>query len=188
MMNVETVGIAGAGTMGSGIAHVFARAGMRVILCDVEQNLLDRALSQIRTNLGREAAKGKLAESEVEALARDFQPDVVFESVGGTANTVEQGIQAVRPGGRVVVLGLFMAPSHLDMRTLLMKEVMLTGSKVYGMSDHGHEFAAAVQMLPRYASELALLQTHQFSLAELPSAFAAAADKASGAVKVTVLP
>ena len=56
MTNVETVGIAGAGTMGSGIAHVFARAGMKVILCDVEQNLLDRALSQIRTNLSREAA------------------------------------------------------------------------------------------------------------------------------------
>ena len=67
MMNVETVGIAGAGTMGSGIAHVFARAGMRVILCDVEQNLLDRALSQIRSNLSREASKGKLAEGEVDA-------------------------------------------------------------------------------------------------------------------------
>jgi 3-hydroxybutyryl-CoA dehydrogenase len=57
--------------MGSGIAHVFARGGFRVILCDIEQRLLDRALTHIRTNLGREAAKGKLAESEIEpALAR----------------------------------------------------------------------------------------------------------------------
>ena len=71
MPNIQTVGVVGAGTMGSGIAHVFARSGMRVLLCDVEQNLLDRALSQIHTNLGREAAKGKLAESEVEpAVAR----------------------------------------------------------------------------------------------------------------------
>jgi 3-hydroxybutyryl-CoA dehydrogenase len=52
--------------MGSGIAHVLARAGFRVLLCDVEQRLLDRALGQIRTNLGREAAKGKLAEAEIE--------------------------------------------------------------------------------------------------------------------------
>jgi len=74
MTNIQTVGIAGAGTMGSGIAHVFARAGMRVILCDVEQNLLDRALSQIRTNLGREAAKGKLAESDVEAAVGRIVP------------------------------------------------------------------------------------------------------------------
>jgi 3-hydroxybutyryl-CoA dehydrogenase len=45
--------------------------GFKVLLCDVEQRFLDRALAQIRTNLGREAAKGKLAEAEVEpALAR----------------------------------------------------------------------------------------------------------------------
>jgi threonine dehydrogenase-like Zn-dependent dehydrogenase len=68
-----------------------------------------------------------------------------------------------------------------------MKEATLTGSKVYGMSEHGHEFAAAVERLPRYRSELALLQTHQFPLAELHAAFAAADDKRSQAIKVTVL-
>jgi 3-hydroxybutyryl-CoA dehydrogenase len=57
--------------MGSGIAHVFARSGFRVLLCDVEDRFLDRALNSIRTNLGREAAKGKFAESEIEpALKR----------------------------------------------------------------------------------------------------------------------
>jgi threonine dehydrogenase-like Zn-dependent dehydrogenase len=141
-----------------------------------------------QTVLARQLGLAPVAESEAEALAHDFQPDVIFESVGGTADTVAQAIQVVRPGGRVVVLGLFMAPSQLDMRTLVMKEVLLTGSKVYGMSDHGHEFAAAVQRVPRYTSELALLQTHQFKLADLRTAFSTAADKASGAVKVTVVP
>ena len=71
MAEIVTVGVVGAGTMGSGIAHVFARSGFRVLLCDVEQRFLDRALSQIRINLGREAAKGKFAEADVEpALAR----------------------------------------------------------------------------------------------------------------------
>jgi 3-hydroxybutyryl-CoA dehydrogenase len=57
--------------MGSGIAHVFARSGFKVLLCDVEQRFLDRALTSIRTNLGREAAKGKLAEADIElALTR----------------------------------------------------------------------------------------------------------------------
>jgi 3-hydroxybutyryl-CoA dehydrogenase len=71
MSDIQTVGVVGAGTMGSGIAHVFARAGMRVLLCDLEQRFLDRALAQIRTNLGREATKGKLQESEIEpALGR----------------------------------------------------------------------------------------------------------------------
>jgi 3-hydroxybutyryl-CoA dehydrogenase len=71
MSDIQTVGVVGAGTMGSGIAHVFARAGLRVLLCDVEQRFLDRALAQIRTNLGREATKSKLPESEIEpALGR----------------------------------------------------------------------------------------------------------------------
>ena len=66
MSDIQTVAVIGAGTMGSGIAHVFARSGFKVLLCDVEQRFLDRALAQIRTNLGREAAKGKLPESDIE--------------------------------------------------------------------------------------------------------------------------
>ena len=67
--SIQTVGIIGAGTMGSGIAHVFARSGFDVLLCDIEQTLLDKALAKIRTNLGREAAKGKLTAEELEAAA-----------------------------------------------------------------------------------------------------------------------
>jgi 3-hydroxybutyryl-CoA dehydrogenase len=71
MSDIQTVGVVGAGTMGSGIAHVLSRAGLRVLLCDLEQRFLDRALAQIRTNLGREATKGKLQENEIEpALGR----------------------------------------------------------------------------------------------------------------------
>jgi 3-hydroxybutyryl-CoA dehydrogenase len=89
MTNVETVGIAGAGTMGSGIAHVFARVGMRVILCDVEKNLLDRALSQIHANLGREAAKGKLAEGEVDAAVGRIVPTTDHDALSGADMAIE---------------------------------------------------------------------------------------------------
>ncbi len=74
MGDFTSVGVVGAGTMGSGIAHVFARAGLRVVLCDVEQRFLDRALGQIRTNLGREAAKGKLAVADIELVLERIQP------------------------------------------------------------------------------------------------------------------
>jgi 3-hydroxybutyryl-CoA dehydrogenase len=71
MPEIRTVGIVGAGTMGSGIAHVFARSGFSVLLCDLEEPFLSRAVGQIRTNLGREAAKGKLPANEVElSMAR----------------------------------------------------------------------------------------------------------------------
>ena len=70
-MEIKTVGILGAGTMGNGIAHVFARHGFTVLLCDVKQEFLDRALSTINKNLEREAAKGKIsAEDRQQALAQ----------------------------------------------------------------------------------------------------------------------
>jgi 3-hydroxybutyryl-CoA dehydrogenase len=61
---IKTVAVLGSGTMGNGIAHVFARAGYKVILRDVEQRYLDRALDTISKNLDREIKKGKLAENE----------------------------------------------------------------------------------------------------------------------------
>jgi len=61
---IKTVAVLGAGTMGNGIAHVFARSGYKVILRDVEQRFLDRGLDTIGKNLDREIKKGKLAEAE----------------------------------------------------------------------------------------------------------------------------
>jgi 3-hydroxybutyryl-CoA dehydrogenase len=70
-MNIQRVGVVGAGTMGNGIAHVFARGGFDVVLCDVEQRFLERALDTIKVNLHREATKKKLtAEDNASALAR----------------------------------------------------------------------------------------------------------------------
>ncbi len=70
-MNMQRVGIVGAGTMGNGIAHVFARSGFDVVLCDVEQRFLDRALSTITKNLDREVSKNKItAEDKAAALSR----------------------------------------------------------------------------------------------------------------------
>ena len=66
-MKVETVGVVGAGTMGNGIAHVFARTGHQVLLCDVEQLFLDRALDTISKNLDREVAKDKITVADKSA-------------------------------------------------------------------------------------------------------------------------
>jgi 3-hydroxybutyryl-CoA dehydrogenase len=89
MSEIETVAVLGAGTMGSGIAHVFARSGFRVLLCDIEQRFLDRALAQIRANLGREAAKGKLAESEIEPALARITPTTDLESLAAADFAVE---------------------------------------------------------------------------------------------------
>ncbi len=69
-MDIKTVGVIGAGTMGNGIAHVFAKGGYKVVLVDVEQRFVDRGLQTISKNLEREVAKNKLtAEQREQALA-----------------------------------------------------------------------------------------------------------------------
>jgi len=70
-MEVRRAGVVGAGTMGNGIAHVFARSGYEVVMCDVEQRFLDRGIENIRKNLDREVAKSKIsADQKVAVLGR----------------------------------------------------------------------------------------------------------------------
>jgi 3-hydroxybutyryl-CoA dehydrogenase len=75
-MKIETVGVVGAGTMGNGIAHAFARNGFKVVLCDVEQRFLERALQTIATNLEREVAKNKITTADKAAALERIAPMV----------------------------------------------------------------------------------------------------------------
>ena len=70
-MAMQLVGVIGAGTMGNGIAHVFARCGFNVLLCDVDERFLDRGLATIAKNLDREVAKNKItADDKISTLGR----------------------------------------------------------------------------------------------------------------------
>lgn len=153
----------------------------------------DRALEvaiAVRHPHQREAARAlglaPLDEAQVADWARDRGPDVVIETVGGHADTLRQAIQACRPGGRVVVLGVFAGPRPIDALSLMAKELEIVGSNTYGMDRRGSEFGAAVELLPRHRAEIERLQTHRYALRDVESAFAAAADKKSGAIKVRV--
>jgi len=71
MMAIRTVGVVGAGQMGNGIAHVFALAGYDVLLNDIAQDSLDRALATIDRNIERQGARGKVSpEAKAEAMGR----------------------------------------------------------------------------------------------------------------------
>jgi len=73
-MNIQRVGVIGAGTMGNGIAHVFARCGFNVVLCEVEQRFLDRGLATIDKNLDREVAKSKITAADKSATLARITP------------------------------------------------------------------------------------------------------------------
>ena len=72
-MEIKRIGIIGAGTMGNGIAHVFARSGYSVVLCDVEQRFWERALETIGKNLDREVAKNKITEDDKASTLRRIE-------------------------------------------------------------------------------------------------------------------
>src|SRR6185369_12979320 len=109
---MQTVGVVGGGTMGNGIAHVAARSGFKVILHDLEQTFLDRAVSTIEKNLDREVAKGKIsADDKLSALSRIIpasqntalaEADFIIEAVIENFETKTKVFQALdeiaRPG------------------------------------------------------------------------------------------
>ena len=79
----------GSGTMGNGIAHVFARVGYKVILRDVERRFLDLGIDTIAKNLDREIKKGKLAESEKGTVLARVVPVTDMSAVSNADFLVE---------------------------------------------------------------------------------------------------
>ena len=73
-MAIKNVGVIGAGTMGNGIAHVFALHGFAVTLFDIEQTYLDRGLETVAKNLARELAKNRITESQKSETLKRITP------------------------------------------------------------------------------------------------------------------
>ena len=88
-MKIQRVGVIGAGTMGNGISHVFARSGYAVLLCDVAQRFLDRGLETIGKNLDREAAKGKITAADKSAVLGRIEPVLERKKLAGCDFVVE---------------------------------------------------------------------------------------------------
>jgi 3-hydroxybutyryl-CoA dehydrogenase len=103
--SIKTVAVLGAGTMGNGIAHVFARSGYKVILRDVEQRFLDKGLDTISKNLDREVKKGKLAEADKSVVLARITPTT------GTSELADAD------------LAVEAVPEQLDLKVRLLKEV-----------------------------------------------------------------
>jgi len=93
-MEIKTIGVVGAGTMGSGIAQVAATSGLRVVLQDISQDQLNRSLKTIDKSLDKLIEKGKITEAKEAILNRlqtstnlkdlkevDFVVEAVFENV-----------------------------------------------------------------------------------------------------------
>jgi 3-hydroxybutyryl-CoA dehydrogenase len=89
MSDFRKVAVVGAGTMGNGIAHVFAQHGHDVLLIDVDQPRLDHAVSTIRGNLERQVRKGTLDEGARDATLARIGTALDADAAGGCGLVVE---------------------------------------------------------------------------------------------------
>ena len=103
---IKNVAVIGSGTMGNGIAHVFAQYGYQVSLIDVSQDALSKAISTIEKNLDRMVSKEKISEKEkVETLGRLK-----------TFNSIEKGVNNVD-------LVVEAATENIDLKLKIFKEL-----------------------------------------------------------------
>ncbi|NWH07597.1 MAG: 3-hydroxybutyryl-CoA dehydrogenase [Alphaproteobacteria bacterium] len=88
-MSIQRIGIIGAGQMGNGIAHVCALAGYDVLINDISQERLDAAMQTIEGNLHRQAARGKVSDSEVATAMKRIVPSLSLEPFGQVDLAIE---------------------------------------------------------------------------------------------------
>lgn len=103
---MKNVAVIGAGTMGNGIAHVFAQFGHRVTLIDISQEALDKALTTIGKNLDRQVAKGALTEVEKDSTLANLS----------TQTDMKNGVQGVE-------LVVEAATENVDLKLKIFKEL-----------------------------------------------------------------
>ncbi|UWQ90980.1 3-hydroxybutyryl-CoA dehydrogenase [Aliisedimentitalea scapharcae] len=88
-MEIQKIGIIGAGQMGNGIAHVMALADYDVVMTDVSQQALDAALVAIQKNMDRQASRGKISDADVKAAMGRISTTLNLPDVGATDLVIE---------------------------------------------------------------------------------------------------
>ena len=88
-MAIQSVGIVGAGQMGNGIAHVFAMAGFDVLMTDISQEALDKAVALIGRNLDRQVTRGKIASADRDAALARIRTTLKLADLGQTDLVIE---------------------------------------------------------------------------------------------------
>ena len=177
--------VLGAGTLG--LLSILAARALGASEVWISARHATQAALASELGATRVLAECDAAPQALARAARKAPFDVVLETVGGTAETLNAAGAAVRRGGTVAVVGMFTAPVTLDTLPLLLKEVTLAWSYCYGRTNDPCEFATATALLSAERERIARLATHTVPLSEAARAFDLAADRRAGAVKVTVV-
>src|SRR4051812_13526198 len=94
-MQIQTIGVVGAGTMGNGIAQVFAQAGFDVCLVDVAQPMLDRARRSIENSLAKLVERGRLNAGDRDASLTRISTGTTIDRLANADFIVEAIVEQV---------------------------------------------------------------------------------------------
>ena len=184
----DRVAIIGSGPVGLTIAQVADIAGATSIAMlgkpDGPIQIAHKAVGAVPINVDKTDA--------VEAI-KDWSDgrgaDVVFEAVGGTANTLEQATEIAAKRCRICMVGGHRAPLTFSERFARSRELTVIWSFCYGRHGGKTEFQIAIDLLAAGKLDPNPLVTHRFGLDDISEAFAVAAGRDEhGSVKVLVMP
>jgi 2-desacetyl-2-hydroxyethyl bacteriochlorophyllide A dehydrogenase len=183
----STALVIGTGAIGMTLGQVLRAAGAKqVIMAGTRRAPLQLARNAGAADLGIALSEGD-PQSALLDLTAGRGADVVYETVGGDAPTLEQAVSGAARGGSVCIMGIFGAPQPLDTAVAYRKELTITWSNSYSTWHGRSEYQIALDLLAAGRVRAEPLLTHHFPLERIAEAFAAADDKrASGAVKVLV--
>lgn len=91
-MDIKNVTIIGAGTMGNGIAHVFALSGFHVDLIDIKQEFIEKGLNTISRNLDRQVKKEKISDQQRKETISRITPIVGIENISNDTDLVVEAV------------------------------------------------------------------------------------------------
>ena len=184
----DRVAIIGSGPVGLTIAQVADVAGATSIAMlgkpDGPLQIAYEAVGAVPINVDKTDAV-----EEIKAWSDGRGADVVFEAVGGTANTLEQATEIAAKRGRVCMVGGHRTPLSFSERFARSRELTVIWSFCYGRRGGKTEFQIAIDLLAAGKLDANPLVTHRFGLDDITEAFAVAAGRDEhDSVKVLVFP
>jgi threonine dehydrogenase-like Zn-dependent dehydrogenase len=114
--------------------------------------------------------------------------DVVIETVGGKADTLTEAVAMAATRGTIAMLGIFDGTPGVAAFEFASRELTLVGSYCYAHDARVGDFAHGTTLLAKHRDVLGALVTHRFKLDQVTQAYAAAADKKCGSIKVQIEP
>ena len=183
-----SVGVVGAGTIGLAVVAAAAAAGASAITVVARHPHQREAAIKLGATRVIAINNDDSDEAVRERFEGDKPPEIVVETIGGAAETINLSLKLVHPGGTIAMVGGFWESPSVDLEMMLMKEVRLAPSNCYSSEQGSSDFKDAMAIMRSNPLFADTLLTHRFPLAAASEAFQTAFDKSTRSIKVMLNP